>query len=243
MRVDAQDAFTVASVKPNVSGLPFSQSSDRADGVGLINERLRDLILFAYGIHEFQLNGGPDWVSRERFDVIARADGPLSLEQKQAGLRQLLANRFGLRMRVETREQRVYRLARVPGARASGLHTRDCATQGAFGLGCGRGLAVVDGGVLRMGGIPMSRLTAFLGDVVGAVVVDYTGLESVYDVDLQWRQDTGLSSDLTEEARARIESRPSLPAALREQLGLSLNPRRGAVTVYAIENVKRPAAD
>src|SRR5689334_19754068 len=79
-------AFTVASIKQNTSGLPYSQSADPPDGVALVNERLRDVILFAYGLYEFQLTGNPAWVSRDRFDITARADGPLSFDEKQARL-------------------------------------------------------------------------------------------------------------------------------------------------------------
>ena len=58
MTLPAQEAaFTVASIKPNTSGLPYSQSADRPDGVAFVNERLRDVMLFAFGLHDFQLAG------------------------------------------------------------------------------------------------------------------------------------------------------------------------------------------
>ena len=71
------------------------------------------LVLFAYGLFDFQLAGAPAWVSRDRFDITARADGPLSLDEKRTRLRRLLADRFGLRVRNETREQDVYALTRI----------------------------------------------------------------------------------------------------------------------------------
>ena len=46
-------SFTVASIKLNTSGLPYSQSADRPDGIALVNERLRDVILFAFGLYQF----------------------------------------------------------------------------------------------------------------------------------------------------------------------------------------------
>jgi uncharacterized protein (TIGR03435 family) len=49
--------------------------------------------------------GEPAWVSRERFDISTRAERPLSLEEKRARLRRLLADRFGLRIRTDRREQ------------------------------------------------------------------------------------------------------------------------------------------
>jgi uncharacterized protein (TIGR03435 family) len=79
--------------------------------------------------------------------------------------------------------------------------------------------------------------------VLGRVVTDETGLSGVFDIDSQWRPDIGLSPDLTDEAKARIEARPSLPVALREHLGLELVPRRAPVRFVVIEQVSRPAPD
>jgi len=96
---------------------------------------------------------------------------------------------------------------------------------------------------MRLAGIPLARLAGFVGGVLGRVVTDETGLSGVFDVDWQWRPDIGLSPDLTDEAKARIEARPSLPVALREQLGLELAERRAQVRFVVVENVFRPAPD
>lgn len=235
--------FTVASVKPNTSGLPYSQSTEIQDGVALVNERLRDIILFAYGLYDFQLTGDPAWVSRDRFDVTARAEGPLSFDEKRARLRRLLADRFGLRVRTERREQAVYALTKAGTSLGAGLKSRNCAEAGIGGLACGRGIASPDAGVVRLAGIPIARLTGFLGGVLGRVVLDETGLTGLFDVDLQWRPDLGLSPDITEAAKARIEARPTLPVALREQLGLELQSRRAPVDLVVVESITLPTPD
>lgn len=240
-----QDAasFSAASIRRNTSGLPYSQSADRPDGLALINERLRDVILFAYGLYDFQLTGDPAWVSRDRFDISARAEGALSLEQKRARLRQLLADRFGLRVRTERREQPVYALIRAGTSPGAGLQGRDCTRPGIGGLACDRGIAAADGGVMRMGGIPMARLAAFLGGILGRVVIDETTLRGPFDVDLRWRPDMGLSPDLTEAAKQQIEARPALPVAVREQLGLELQSRRAPVELLVVEAISPPTPD
>jgi uncharacterized protein (TIGR03435 family) len=235
--------FTVASIKLNTSGVPYSQSTDVPDGLAFVNERLRDVLLFAFDLYDFQLTGDPGWVSRDRFDIAARADGPLSVAEKRARLRQLLTDRFGLRVRTDVQEQAVYALKRAGADVGAGLKNRDCAAPGLGGLACGRGVAAADGGVMRMGGIPLARLAAFLGGVLGRVVIDETGLPGPFDVDLQWRPDIGLSPDLTEAAKLRIEARPALPDALREQLGLELQSRRAPVTLLVVESIARPTPD
>ena len=236
-------AFTVASIKPNTSGLSYSQSTEPPNGVALINERLRDVILFAYGLYEFQLTGDPAWVSRDRFDITARADGPLSFDEKRARLRRLLADRFALKVRTDTREQSVYALVKSASGIGAGLKSRDCAAPGIGGLACGRGIAAVDAGVMRMAGIPIARLTGVLGGVLGRVVLDDTGLTGPFDVDLRWRPDIGLSPDLSEAAKQKIEAQATLPVAVREQLGLELQSRRSPVTLVVVESISPPTPD
>jgi uncharacterized protein (TIGR03435 family) len=236
-------SFAVASIRPNTSGLPYDQSTDPPNGVAFVNERLRDVIVFAFGVSDFQLSGDPGWVSQARFDIAARGDGPLSVDDKRVRLRQLLADRFALRVRSETREQPVYALTTRAGANAPGLTRRDCAAPGIAGLPCGAGLASADGGVMRMGGIPMTRLAEFLGRVVGRLVLDETGLREVFDVDLRWRPDIGLSPDLSDDGKKQIDARPALPAALREQLGLQLQARRAPVSAIVVESIARPTPD
>jgi uncharacterized protein (TIGR03435 family) len=242
---NAQDPprFVVSSIKPNASGLPYSQSRDRADGLTIVNEPLRDIITLAFDLYDFQLTGAPDWVSNDRFDITARADRTLSIDEKRVGLQRLLADRFALRVHAETREQATYTLNKANGRSGAGLTPRDCTVPGIANLPCGGGIASPDGGIMRLAGVPIARLTRFVGGVLGRVVTDDTGLSGVFDIDWQWRPDIGLSSELTDEAKARIEARPSLPVALREQLGLELVPRRAPVRFVVIENVSRPSPD
>jgi hypothetical protein len=117
-----QAAFEVASVKPNQSG------SDRGTSLFLpggrftaTNKSVRDLILAAYGIHmtPFLLSGGPKWIDSERYDVEAKAEAnaipagtptKVMVEKAQVMLRALLAERFRLTIRRETKEMPVYEM-------------------------------------------------------------------------------------------------------------------------------------
>jgi uncharacterized protein (TIGR03435 family) len=94
-----------------------------------------------------------------------------------------------------------------------------------------------------MTGVPVRSVAEFLSDVLGRLVMDETGLSGVYDVDLRWRPDIGMSPDLSDAAKQQIEARPSLPVAVREQLGLELAPRRAPVTFVIVEQVSEPTPD
>jgi uncharacterized protein (TIGR03435 family) len=244
-RANAQDlpAFVVSSIKSNASGVPYRQSRDRTDGLAIVNEPLRDIITFAFDLYDFQLAGAPDWASNDRFDITARADATLSIDEKRARLQRLLADRFALRVHVETRAQATYVLVKAPGRGGAGLTPRDCAEPGIAHLPCGGGSASPDGGVMRLAGVPIARLTSFVGGVIGRVVTDETGRSGVFDIDWQWRPDIGVSPELSDEAKLRIAARPSLPVALREQLGLALEARRAPVRFVVIEHVSRPTPD
>jgi uncharacterized protein (TIGR03435 family) len=237
-------AFVVASVKLNTSGAPGGQLNESPDGLVLVNQRLRDILLLAYGVYDYQLTA-PQWTSRDRFDISARADRPLSMDEKRARLRQLLADRFGLKVHNETREQNTYVLKLASGQQApgAGLQPRDCAAPGAFNLRCGGGLMSPDGGIARVGGLQMPRLVAFLSQVLSRAVIDETGLQGAFDLDLQWRPDVGISPQITDDAKARIAERPALPAALHEQLGLELQARRGSVGMLVVDSIAQPTPD
>ena len=74
-------------------------------------------VRLAYGLREFQMVGGADWVDTERFDIQAR--GPQGAVESEAPrrLQSLLAERFVLKVHRETRDRPIYALVL---ARANG---------------------------------------------------------------------------------------------------------------------------
>ena|SRR5438552_2059342 len=69
-----QPAFEVASIKPNNSGSRSSNTSTRDGGyLSATNVTLKQLIMQSYGLQDFQIVGGPDWINTARFDIQARA--------------------------------------------------------------------------------------------------------------------------------------------------------------------------
>jgi uncharacterized protein (TIGR03435 family) len=244
--------FEVASVKPNTSASPNTNFGIQGDRFTATNSTLRELIRITYQVRDLQIVGAPDWIEAERFDVIAKASSPLKSGAVPAEARQLLADRFQLRVHNETRELPIYALVvasrdgrlgpsiqavavdRCPEAIAR-AEARARSGQPPVPpvpgqrMTCGLGYNT---GVLTGGSISLAPLAQRLSPIAGRVVVDRTGLTGKYDFDLKWAQDPSADA-----------AGPSIFTALQEQLGLKLESARGPVEVLVIDHVERPTPD
>jgi uncharacterized protein (TIGR03435 family) len=100
---------------------------------------------------------------------------------------------------------------------------------------------------MTAGGTRLPQLATTLSTLVNRIVVDQTGLNGGYDIDLQWAPDQmpfGLGGDPPTGGAPSVDpNRPSIFTALQEQLGLKLDSRRGPVEVLVIDLVERPTED
>src|ERR1700704_2112335 len=70
----ANPVFEVASVKQNKSGEGFIRIGMAPGGRFTANNvPLRQLILMAYQVQPFQIEGGPGWMTSDRFDIVAKS--------------------------------------------------------------------------------------------------------------------------------------------------------------------------
>jgi uncharacterized protein (TIGR03435 family) len=136
--VNAQDGAPVpyvASVKKNAGG--FGGQIRIAPGLISVNGMpVRILIRQAFGqLQDFQLVGGPSWISSDRFDIEAKPEGggPMTPQVLQSVFRQILEDRFSLKVHKETRELPVYALtvARTDGRLGPNLKlsSDECSTR------------------------------------------------------------------------------------------------------------------
>ncbi len=252
-------SFEVASIKVNKVGNEQSVPQNPQPGgrVTLTNRTLRYLVQFAYStfeapLHDFQIVGGPDWAERDRFDITAKmpgnpAPGVETANLARVMLRTLLAERFGLRVRTESRALPVYALVlhRPDGRLGPGLRPRPDSCEGVVRPRSSEfkepdlrdtrlcGLLRGGWGVLNYRGVGISSLfrPSALGGV-DRIVIDHTGLQGVFDIDLTWAVDSTASPDA-----------PSIFTAVQEQLGLRLNPTKAPLEVLVIEGAQRPSPD
>jgi uncharacterized protein (TIGR03435 family) len=231
------------------------------------NVRLRDLVQFAYQVRGFQIEGGPDWMDTTTFDIVAKAPGDVAPMVLVGGptspymsmLRTLLADRFKMVVRRETKEQPIYALVLARDAGTLGPNiapaSTDCAAlikaaraggppmPAGDRLRCGMRLSPSR---LEMGGFPLTEFVTGLSAMLQRPVVDRTGLTGDYELTLTFspEQLPGLPMPPPGAPAPTIDpNAPSIFTALQEQLGLKLESTRGPVEVLVIDRAEMPTED
>ena len=243
--------FEVASVKPSSSNDPRTLLQVLpGGGLRTSGATLRFLVTLAYKIHSFQVLDGPGWIGSDRFDIIATVDrskpgagepaDPTKLtaaqlsnmqNQMRPQLAALLAERFGLRVHREMREQPIYELVVTNGG------PKIEAVTGNFGgLHIARNQFVGEGATVDM-------LSAALANQVGRPVVNRTGLVGSFNFKLNWTPPDAAAPNGPDPLSTPDQTGPSIFTAVREQLGLELKATKGRAEILIIDHVERPTAN
>jgi uncharacterized protein (TIGR03435 family) len=259
-------SFEVATIRVNRSG-DRRASHDIVPASGrltITNVTVRDLIQEAYGVQLLsQLVNVPEWASRTRVDVVARAASAAPARTLQRMLQPLLAEHFKLVVRRETRDMEVLAMVPAnPGQLGPQLRRNDTACDDLVGTAGGFARApegasnekgtcgILPGGAGRIvaRGLDMAGLAAFIGTAPGRMVIDRTGLTGRFDVDLTYTPSAFSAEALAQRPGGAPPpgvdpSGPSLLTALREQLGLRLDAVRAPVDVLVIERAEPLSVD
>lgn len=216
----------ITSLKQNVSGDPMTGIQHTAEGTSISNTTLRNLIEMAYSMKSYQFAGGPTWINQERFDITYTGGEPTGNSQSlvsNAALKEILAERFHLVLRQETKPGPVFALVvgeggaklaagkpqNAPGTNEPLLSMRVMEKDG-------HGEIAITGGP---GGLAES-----LSSQVGRPIVDKTGLTGIYNINFHWS----------------TASPDKISSDLQEQLGLALVPQEGLVETSVIDSVNLP---
>lgn len=187
--------------------------------------QLCGLIRVAYDVADYQVVGIPrdTGVGPSNFfevDVRLAGVGVPSMEDTRGVLRELLAERFKLRVHREPREMPIYALVTA----TNGPRLTPCSNPKA-------GSVYSPGRILSCDPpVPMPRLLQFLSSEAGRPVIDKTGLAAP-TFELRW---------LPANAEPVADSPPGLFTAIQEQLGLKLEPQRGSVDTMIVDAVGPP---
>jgi uncharacterized protein (TIGR03435 family) len=243
----------VATVRPSDPakehlGLYWRQPS----GFKCEGTTLRGLISNAYGVTGSSVKGlivgGPAWMASQAFDLQVKVDPPTVArwsalsqeavdEERRSVLRELLAERFRLKLHREPREMQAYALTVAKGGaklqppvEEPNLHA-DVPRSRINNYGRGH----IQGHFATLSNL--SRTLASQPEITGRPVVDKTGLPGLYDFTLHWSFDPAPETAPTDPG----EQWPSLFTALEEQLGLKLISEKDQIEVIVIDSAETPS--
>ena len=266
----ARPVFEVVSVKRTPPDAGASIVDGGRGQYQAINVPLRVTITNAWNLRDHQIVGAPAWLGTDRFDIVAKApEGTFTEEQRRLMLQAMLVDRFKLRAHLESRELPVYNLVlnRADGRLGPELKPTevDCAAlrkERAAGGTTPAGLPAQPSSInervpcnqrgffgpqsvtLNASGRTLEQIATTLGTYADRLIVNRTGLTGEYDMLLKFKPEAGgpmggLAPPLSTTADP-VSDLAVLGVAVREQLGLRLEPARGPVQILVIESISPP---
>lgn len=211
----------------------------------------------------------PEWVDRDLFVIEARAEGNRTKDQMRLMMQSLLADRFKLRVHFETKEVPVLALTLVKpgtlgpkllpheqGSPCADSYTRSPAPPSGgsppevFPPNCNTQEAWVRNEVYQVGGrnstMPsLANSIYVLGSRAGEVdkpVVDRTGLAGKFDYTIVYTPgENGSPGPPDPSALPPDPHGTPFLDAVRQQLGLRLEPSKGPIRSLVIDHVEKPS--
>jgi uncharacterized protein (TIGR03435 family) len=226
-------AFEVASIRIHQGPLQVVMGFNSSGSLlNLEGYSVRALIMETYNLKNYQLdNAGLDWQQNTFYDVAARAeDGTTPTKDEFRKMLQiLLVERFNFKFHRERKEMPVYAMIVEKG----GPKFKESANDEVF--------AAYHGVHGRNQNLSASHMTmeSLANEIwnrffVDRPVIDRTGLNGTYD----------LKIEATPEFRYNSDPQPediSVFSAIREQLGLKLDPQKANVEVLIVDHVEKPS--
>lgn len=277
-------AFDVVTVKQNKTAPAFASGSNFPLGPGDVyvpnggmfrasNYPLITYIIFAYKLTGNQeqslLSQLPKWAVTDRFDIQGKAQGNPSKDQMRLMMQALLADRFHLAVRYETRQVPVLAVILEQPATLGPLLQKHpdgspCATTPAFPSPAPTAPAVLldtrfpapCGGIVPMTpsapgrsrwgarNVPMKLIATSMGDGEGVdrPTLDKTDLTEMYDFAIEYTPQLTPSSPPGANSHRDLTG-PTFLQALRDQLGLRLEPQMGPMDFLMISSVEEPSTN
>ena len=162
-------SFDAATVKASRAGTGGNRVGMTDETLTMSNVTLNICLKFAYDVQDIQV-AGPASLTTDRYDIVAKAPGPVSDQgQFKLMLQSLLAERFHLSLHRETRDLSTYALVVAKGG-----------PKFQRSVGEGKPMLMGKGAVVGQWA-PMKMLADFLSGPMRTRVLDMTGLEGQYD--------------------------------------------------------------
>jgi uncharacterized protein (TIGR03435 family) len=225
--------FEVASIYPHRSSGDEPSNRQMLPGGRFVATATtaRTLIRIAFGTDDDRISGAPNWIGNETFDInaiTANHTEVTTTPQFQQLILSLLEDRFQFKFHREQKESPVYWLELVkPGKVGPGLKPS--------AHGSEPNMSTNSNGTrttMKAWKMSMADIAAALRRQAGRPVDDHTGLKGNFDFQIEWAPEETPDSD-----------DPSLFTVLKEQLGLKLQPAKGAVETIIIDQITHPSAN
>jgi uncharacterized protein (TIGR03435 family) len=238
---DINPSFEVATVKQSAPDQKGRSIHVQGRRFFTTETTLGYLIAWAYGIHARQIAGAPEWVDREKYDLMGEAEGDGQPNERQwkAMVQKLLADRFRLAFHREEREIPV--LVLMTEKAGQKLTKSSGSPDRLSGMGF-RGRP----GAFFAHDANMADFASFMQiAMVDRPVIDKTDIAGRFDFVLDWNPDDFELARLSVERSAAMEAAPNpdLFTAIRQQLGLRLEGTKATAEVFVIDSAERPSAN
>jgi uncharacterized protein (TIGR03435 family) len=229
--------FEVASLKPslpNAQGGGIIRPMPGNQGYVATNMPLRTYLMIAYTVRDTQISGAPGWFGTDLYDMNAKAEKSSTVEELHIMLQNLLAERCQLKLHKESKEVSGYAMVidKAPKFTEHDADDRDHPP-----------IRPTGPGALQGTNANMELLALFISRGLDRPVVDKTGLTKYYDFKLEIPLDRG---DTNPDGTPRPPSPPdmsTISAAMKEQLGLRLEPTKATSTQLIIDHIEKPSGN
>ncbi len=235
----ARPSFDIADVHVTRSVNPTPEVTGgvlRAGRYELRQATMLDLIAIAWGVDADTVFGGPAWLQWDRFDIVAKAPPDTSRGKVRLMLQALLADRFGLTVRKDTKPLAAFALTAVGGKPklklADGSVDSACKTNREPGptpvmiVSC-RNMTVEEFA---------QNLRSLSAPLIGRPVIDRSGLEGNWNFDFRF---TPWSATVAQASGDGI----TIFDAVEKQLGLMLELQKALAPVLVVDQVNRTPTD
>ena len=246
---DSALQFEAAEIHPTPAAAPGTNSQTMRGGLSrdgryeVLSATMLDLVRTAYHVDADHVTGGPAWVDKERFNIIAKAPGDSTPEKLRTMLRNLLAERFSLVVHNDTKPLTVFAITqgkKVLMKPSAGSDTPGCkpipppeSPPGA--------LMTYQCHNISMAEMPdqLRNMALVTRALSGVPAVDQTELKGGWDFEIKYSLNTGAPQARTDASPEAV----TIFAAFEKQLGLKLTLTKVPRPVIAIDSVNEKPAD
>jgi uncharacterized protein (TIGR03435 family) len=231
-------AFDAATIKPPDPGAAWRKVGFYGEPGGRIffGGKLKMLVEYAFNLQEYQVTGGPEWITSHWFEINAvppdssasrriKVRNAEPTAEQRLMLQSLLRDRFGFKFHLESKDGEVYILTRASKSLQLKLPKDPEADPRAVVVMKAGGIA--DGEAFGAN-TTMEYMAQMLSHYLQLPVVDETGISGSYDYNLPPNDP---------------ENHDPMAAVLSvvDRLGLTIKRGRGPIQTLVVDHVEQPS--